>query len=176
MTRTRTKNADHPQRQSISQSKERASAMLLARHLAKLEAVSALDVGGEGVGAATKEVSTIINRRRDRIYVSGISLGEEAVESNADPSISSAFRDRNAGSVSNRGKPTDDGLRDDRHRGGRNAGFEGRGGRAGRGDRGPRRGGDRHTRGPPKYVINLHTTKQLCLRFQAIRLTLFLPC
>lgn len=72
-----------------------------------------------------------------------------------------AFRDREAGSVNNRGKPTDDGLRQDRHRdrieGGRNQGnHDGRGGRGGRG--GGSRGGrgardDRHTRGPPKYAF-----------------------
>ena len=67
-----------------------------------------------------------------------------------------AFRDRDAGAMSNRGKPTDDGNREDRHsnqaRGGR-GGFEGRGGRGARGGRGGRGGGrdDRHNRGPPKY-------------------------
>jgi len=60
--------------------------------------------------------------------------------------------------VNNRGKPMDDGLRQDRHRdrieGGRIQnnydGRGGRGGRAGRGGRGNR--DDRHTRGPPKYA------------------------
>lgn len=74
-----------------------------------------------------------------------------------------AMRDREAGSVNNRSKPTDDGLRQDRHRdrieGGRGQGnHEGRGGRGGRG--GGSRGGrgardDRHTRGPPKYAFAL---------------------
>jgi len=71
-----------------------------------------------------------------------------------------AFRDREAGSVNNRGKPTDEGLRQDRHHdrteGGRNqANHDGRGGRGGRG--GSSRGSrgardDRHTRGLPKYA------------------------
>ena len=68
-----------------------------------------------------------------------------------------AFRDREAGSMTNRGKPTDDGVREDRHSNqfrGNRGGYEGRGGRGGRGARGGRGGGrdDRHTRGPPKYV------------------------
>ena len=68
-----------------------------------------------------------------------------------------AFRDREAGSMSNRDKPTEDGLRQDRHanriEGGRDrASYEGRGGRGGRGSRGGRGGrDDRHTRGVPKY-------------------------
>lgn len=65
------------------------------------------------------------------------------------------FRDREAGSMNNRDKPTDDGLRQDRHanriEGGRDRGSYdgrgGRGGRAGRGGRGNR--DDRHTRGVP---------------------------
>ena len=70
-----------------------------------------------------------------------------------------AFRDREVGSMSNRDKPTEDGLRQDRHanriEGGRDrASYEGRGGRGGRAGSG--RGGrggrdDRHTRGVPKY-------------------------
>ncbi|KAL6713347.1 hypothetical protein ACLMJK_008812 [Lecanora helva] len=65
-----------------------------------------------------------------------------------------AFRDREAGSVNNRGKPTDDGLRQDRHsnqiQGGRIQGnYDGRGGRGGRSGRGNRGNrDDRHTRGP----------------------------
>lgn len=53
--------------------------------------------------------------------------------------MNSAFRDRNAGSAANRGKPTED-------RGGRAEGtYGGRGrGRGGRGGRGA--GGDRHSR------------------------------
>lgn len=74
-------------------------------------------------------------------------------------SNSTAFRDRAAGSINNRGKPTDDGLREDRHadriRGGRIQGnYDGRGGRGGgrggRGGRGGGRGDDRHSRGVPK--------------------------
>ena len=69
-----------------------------------------------------------------------------------------AFRDREAGSMNNRGKSIDDGLRQDRHpnrlEGGRDRGsYEGRGGRggrAGRGGRGVR--DDRHNRGVPKYA------------------------
>ena len=69
-----------------------------------------------------------------------------------------AFRDREAGSMNNRVKPTEDGLRQDRHanrlEGGRDRGSYdgrgGRGGRAGRGGRGNR--DDRHTRGVPKYA------------------------
>jgi len=63
-----------------------------------------------------------------------------------------AFRDRNAGSANNRGKPTDDGLRQDRHSdrigGGRIQGtYDGRGGRGGHGGRGGRGGrDDRHSR------------------------------
>ena len=71
---------------------------------------------------------------------------------------SPALRDREAGSTNNRDKPTDDGLRQDRHanriEGGRDRGSYdgrgGRGGRAGRGGRGNR--DDRHTRGVPKYA------------------------
>ena len=68
-----------------------------------------------------------------------------------------AFRDRDAGSMSNRDKPTDDGLRQDRHvnriEGGRDrASYEGRGSRGSRASRGGRGGrDDRHTRGVPKY-------------------------
>ncbi|KAB2576841.1 Hyaluronan/mRNA-binding protein [Lasiodiplodia theobromae] len=51
-----------------------------------------------------------------------------------------AFRDRNAGSANNRGKPTDDGLRQDRHPN-RLRGEQ----RGGRGGKGPRRD-DRHSR------------------------------
>ena len=81
---------------------------------------------------------------------------------------SPAFRDRDAGSTSNRGKPTDDGNREDRQsnqsRGGRGQGnYEGRGGRGGRGGRSGRGGGraggnvrdDRHTRGYQKYLLPL---------------------
>ncbi|KAL9135840.1 MAG: hypothetical protein Q9175_002960 [Cornicularia normoerica] len=66
-----------------------------------------------------------------------------------------ALRDREAGSMNNRDKPINDGLRQDRHpnriEGGRDRdsydGRGGRGGRAGRGGRGNR--DDRHTRGLP---------------------------
>lgn len=54
--------------------------------------------------------------------------------------ISTAFRDRNAGSANNQGKPTDDSVRQDRHPR-REGGGRGRGGA---------RGGakfDRHSRG-----------------------------
>ncbi|SLM41039.1 telomere and ribosome associated protein stm1 [Lasallia pustulata] len=73
-----------------------------------------------------------------------------------------AFRDRAAGSINNRGKPTDDGLREDRHadriRGGRIQGnYDGRGGRGGgrggRGGRGGGRGDDRHSRGVPNEHV-----------------------
>jgi len=65
-----------------------------------------------------------------------------------------AFRDRAAGSVNNRGKPVDDGLRQDRHSdrlgGGRvqrGGAYDGRGGRGGAGGRGGRGGrDDRHSR------------------------------
>lgn len=69
-----------------------------------------------------------------------------------------AFRDRNAGSMNNRGKLPDDSVREDRHAGGRYQGANdgsyrgergGRGGRGGRG-RGDRGGGDRHSRGLPQ--------------------------
>lgn len=69
-----------------------------------------------------------------------------------------AFRDREVGAMNNRDKPTDDGLRQDRHanriEGGRDRGsYEGRGGRAGRAGRGGRGNrDDRHTRGVPKYA------------------------
>lgn len=53
-----------------------------------------------------------------------------------------AFRDRNAGSANNRGKPTDDGLRQDRHP--RTDGERGRGVRSARGGN---RNFDRHSRG-----------------------------
>lgn len=57
---------------------------------------------------------------------------------------SPAFRDREAGSASNRSKPVDDGARPERH--------SERGGRGGRGNSHGGRGapGDRHTRGLPK--------------------------
>ena len=69
-----------------------------------------------------------------------------------------AFRDRGAGSYNNRGKPTEDGPRQDRHQdrpgaGGREGYGRGRGGRGGRGDRGNR--GDRHSRGFPQCVFSL---------------------
>ncbi|KAK8199041.1 hypothetical protein HDK77DRAFT_431574 [Phyllosticta capitalensis] len=53
-----------------------------------------------------------------------------------------AFRDRNAGRDSNRSKPADDGVRQDRHP--RHEGGRGRGGRGGRGPRAPR--DDRHSK------------------------------
>ena len=70
-----------------------------------------------------------------------------------------AFRDRDAGSANNRGKPIDDGQRSDRHShqdrgpGGRGRDYEPRGERGGRGNARGGRGapGDRHTRGLPKY-------------------------
>lgn len=59
--------------------------------------------------------------------------------------------------MNNRNKPTDDGLRQDRHpdHTGRNSGYEG-GGRGGRGSRGGKGGarGDRHNRGLPKFVFS----------------------
>ena len=60
-----------------------------------------------------------------------------------------AFRDREAGSSANRGKPTDDSVRSDRHAPGRNQ-VE-REARARGGFR--RRGGDRASRGLPKYAM-----------------------
>ena len=67
-----------------------------------------------------------------------------------------AFRDREAGSASNRAKAVDDGLRSDRHpkQGGRGQDYESRGGRGTRGHTRGGRGapGDRHTRGLPKYA------------------------
>jgi len=61
--------------------------------------------------------------------------------------------------VNNRGKPTDDGLREDRHpdRIGGGRGYEGRGDRGSRGGRGGGRGNrsDRHSRGLPQYVPSL---------------------
>ena len=82
-----------------------------------------------------------------------------------------ALRDREAGSMNNRDKPTDDGLRQDRHanriEGGRDRGnYDGRGGRgarAGRGGRGNR--DDRHTRGVPKYAILHPPPKNLLTSF-----------
>ena len=71
-----------------------------------------------------------------------------------------AFRDREAGSVNNRDKPIEDGLRQDRHanriEGGRDrASYEGRGSRGGRAGRGGRSGrDDRHSRGVPKYLLS----------------------
>lgn len=81
--------------------------------------------------------------------------------------LSPAFRDREAGSINNREKPTDDGLRQDRHanriEGARDRGSYdgrgGRGGRAGRGGRGNR--DDRHTRGVPKYASPHYTNEIL---------------
>jgi plasminogen activator inhibitor 1 RNA-binding protein len=55
-----------------------------------------------------------------------------------------AYRDRNAGSSSNRGKPTDDGVRQDRHPHRATEGGRGGRGRDGRG-RGRGRGEDRHS-------------------------------
>ena len=78
-----------------------------------------------------------------------------------------AFRDREAGSMSNRDKPTEDGLRQDRHpnriEGGRDrAGYEGRGGRGGRASRGGRGSrDDRHNRGVPKYSSHYLRTHSL---------------
>ena len=72
-----------------------------------------------------------------------------------------AFRDREVGSINNRGKLTDDGVRQDRHsnriEGGRIQGnYDGRGGRGVRGGRGGRGNrDDRHNRGPPQYVYLL---------------------
>ena len=79
-----------------------------------------------------------------------------------------ALRDREAGSMNNRDKPINDGLRQDRHpnriEGGRDRdsydGRGGRGGRAGRGGRGNR--DDRHTRGLPKYA-SPHFPEEICL-------------
>ena len=79
-----------------------------------------------------------------------------------------AIRDREVGSVNNRDKPTDDGLRQDRHakriEGGRDRGsYEGRGGRGGRASRGGRGNrDDRHTRGLPKYG-STHPSYKTCV-------------
>lgn len=59
-----------------------------------------------------------------------------------------AFRDRDAGSTNNRAKPTDDNVRSDRHAAGHNQRET-----ESRGHGARRRGGDRHTRGLPKYTI-----------------------
>ncbi|KAI9703689.1 MAG: hypothetical protein M1836_007459 [Candelina mexicana] len=72
-----------------------------------------------------------------------------------------AFRDRDAGSTTNRGKPADDGLRHDRHSdrlgGGRIQGaYDGRGGRGGAGGRGGRGNrDDRHS-----CSLNANSEKQ----------------
>ena len=85
-----------------------------------------------------------------------------------------AFRDREAGSVSNRGRGTDDGVREDRHshqtRGNRGRDEErrdrgGRGGRGGTGGRG--RPYDRHNRGPPKYAFPPSPTIQTLMPIAA---------
>ena len=66
-----------------------------------------------------------------------------------------AFRDRDAGNTNSRGKPVDDGIREDRHphRGGReyNRAGRGRGGGRGREFRDGR--DDRHNHGRPKYRL-----------------------
>ncbi len=82
--------------------------------------------------------------------------------------------------MNNRDKPTDDGLRQDRHanrlEGGRDRGsYDGRGSRgsrAGRGGRGNR--DDRHTRGVPKYATHL-LYEMLCTDLSSQATTLSKP-
>ena len=137
-----------------------ASVMHLPLHRVRLveEPLEAIVVGAQDVAVdvvgflAAKEVRYTICI----IWIydaNGLSL--DTLETNIK---GQALRDREAGSMNNRDKPTDDGLRQDRHanrvEGGRDRGnYDGRGGRgarAGRGGRGNR--DDRHTRGVPKYA------------------------
>ena len=123
--------------------------MLQARHAEELQAESVGDVG---------DVVEALQATMEVCRTSQLQFVQIAIQHTPQHLLmviqSIAFRDREAGSVNNRGKPTDDGLRADRHSdrigGGRSQG-EGRGGRRGdRGGRGGRGGGDRHTRGLPQ--------------------------
>ena len=151
-----------------------ASVMHLLRHRVKLveellqvSAVDAQDVPVDVGGfLAMMVVGHVLST--DWSYMANGLLPDGDYCLHAVLTLSPAFRDREARSMNNRDKPTDDGLRQDRHsnriEGGRDRGsYDGRGGRGGRAARGGRGNrDDRHTRGVPKCA-SPHPPYEICL-------------